>query len=124
MATSEIRADPMFLLRVAFWLSIAVFFIPADPDSGREAPRVSALEALVAARAVVSDLSGFCERNPDVCVTGNAAFDIFAEKAQHGVKLLNRYLMDNDGAESGKSGTLTDRDRAPAWRAPSGAHPA
>ena len=31
----------MFLIRAAFWLSVAILFIPADPETGtdRDAPR-------------------------------------------------------------------------------------
>jgi hypothetical protein len=110
----------MFLIRAAFWLSVAVMFIPADPQSGTDAPRVTALQALVAARAAVADLSGFCDRNPDVCVTGNAAFEVFTEKAQKGARLLYRYLgEDGDKPAAGqKDGTLTDEDRTPVWHAP------
>ena len=42
----------MFLVRTAFWLSIVVLLIPADAETGEQAPRVSALEALSAARKI------------------------------------------------------------------------
>jgi hypothetical protein len=111
----------MFLIRAAFWLSIVILFIPADPQSHTPAPRVSLIEGLVAARAVVADLSHFCERNPDVCVTGNAAFQVFTEKAQNGARILYRYLDEKfeAGAED-KPGTLTGEDRLPEWRGPQG----
>lgn len=108
----------MFLIRAAFWLSVAVMFIPADPQSGTDAPRVTALQALVAARAAVADLSGFCERNPDVCVTGNAAFQVFTEKAQNGARLLYRYFEEDHPAAKKENGTLTDEDRTPVWQGP------
>ena len=82
----------MFLIRAAFWLSVAILFIPADPETGTDAPRVSAVEALVAAKATIADLSGFCARNPDVCTTGDAAFQLFTEKAHSGVRMLYRYF--------------------------------
>lgn len=110
----------MFLIRAAFWLSVVVMFIPADPETDTPAPRVSVIEGLVAARAVVADLSSFCERNPDVCVTGNAAFQVFAEKAQSGARLLYRYFdagYERTGDDN-QQGTLTGDDRAPDWRGP------
>jgi hypothetical protein len=110
----------MFLLRAAFWLSVVIMFIPADPQSNSPAPRVTVIESLVAARAVVADFSQFCERNPDVCVTGNAAFHVFAEKAQNGARMLYRYLDQSfDGAKD-EQGTLTGEDRRPAWHGPAG----
>jgi hypothetical protein len=105
----------MFLLRSAFWLTIVILLIPADPQSG-EAPRVTVVNALMAARATVADLSGFCNRNPDVCITGGAAIDVFAEKAGNGVEMIYRYL-DDAGAEPARdSGTLTTDDLALPWQ--------
>jgi len=109
----------MFLIRTAFWLSIVIILIPADPQSNTPAPGVSMFEALSSARTAAADFSGFCERNPDVCSTSAAAFRVFAEKAQNGARMLFRYL---DGASdtdaSGEPGTLIDSDRAPVWQGP------
>ena len=108
----------MFLVRAAFWLSVVIMLIPADPRSETPAPRVSMFEAFSSVRAVAADFSSFCERNPDVCVTGAAAFQLFAEKAQNGARLLFRYFdgtAETSGADDDQ-GTLTDRDRGPAWR--------
>jgi hypothetical protein len=114
----------MFLIRAAFWLTVVIMFIPADPQSDAPAPRVTVIETMVAARAVVADLSNFCDRNPDVCVTGSAAFQIFAEKAQSGARMLYQYL-DKTFEEGGnpaadEQGTLTGDDRAPDWQGPKG----
>jgi hypothetical protein len=112
----------MFLLRAAFWLTIVILLIPADPQSG-EAPRITLVNAFMAARATVADLSGFCERNPDVCVTGGAAIDVFAEKAENGVRMLYRYFDEEDGEDGGADGaanhgTLSPDDLALPWRGP------
>ncbi len=114
-----------FLLRVAFWLSVVIMLIPADPQTGSDAPRVSVVQAFIAARATLADFSAFCERNPDVCVTGNAAAQMFGDKAESGVRMLYKYF-DNAGAASapdaaGKQGTLTPDDREPVWRGKGGA---
>ena len=120
----------MFLLRVAFWLSIVILLIPADPASRIEAPRVTLVEALVATRATIADLSGFCDRNTDVCATAGSAWQMFAERAGTGMRTLYRYLdgersaNDDDRGEdgAGSSGTLRPEDQAPEWRgtAPAG----
>ena len=34
----------MFILRAAFWLSVVVLLLPGDPNSGTNAPRVSAVD--------------------------------------------------------------------------------
>ena len=104
----------MFLLRSAFWLTIVILLIPADPQSG-EAPRVTVVNALMAAQATVADLGGFCDRNPDVCVTGSAAIDVFAEKAGNGVEMIYHYFGEPEDAE-GNRGTLTTDDLALPWQ--------
>ena len=109
----------MFLFRAAFWLTIVVLLIPADPKSGVEAPSVTVVQAFVAARSTIADLSGFCDRNPDVCVTGGAAFRIIGQKAENGVRMIYDYIDGNGGDKAG-AGTLTEEDMLPAWKNPSG----
>ncbi|MCX5497616.1 DUF5330 domain-containing protein [Kaistia dalseonensis] len=120
----------MFLLRAAFWLSIVLLLIPGDPSTGTPAPRISALDALIAARGAIADLSGMCDRQPEVCINGGAALQAFGAKARDGVALLYQTL---DGKLSAPTlpappasappmppaaGTLTPDDAAPGWRAP------
>ena len=113
----------MFLLRTAFWLSVVVLLLPADADTGDKAPRVTALEALVAARTAVSDFSQFCDRNPDVCVTGGSAFHVFTDKVRYGAKMLYGYFGDekataHPAGTSAEESTLKPGDAGPAWRKP------
>jgi hypothetical protein len=109
----------MFLIRAAFWLTIVLLLIPGDPKTGAEAPRVTVFQAFVAARATIADLSAFCDRNPDVCVTGSAAFQLFAEKAENGVRMLYRYFdRSEEGPVDETGGTLKREDLLPAWRGP------
>lgn len=110
----------MFILRTAFWFSVVVLLIPGDPSHGVQAPRVDAIDALLAARGAVADLSGMCERQPDVCSHGGAALAAFGAKARYGAQLLYNTI---DGSLAGASlpngGTLTPADVEPNWRAPS-----
>jgi len=114
-----------FLIRAAFWLSVAIMFIHADPETGTDAPRVTAIEALVATRATITDISGFCDRNPDVCTTGNAALRLFSDKAHNGVRMIYRYFNDATDKTTASDkgdvdrGTLNRQDLLPAWRRPS-----
>lgn len=110
----------MFLLRAAFWLSIVIILLPADTETGDKAPRVTAFEALVAAQTAVSDISQFCDRNPDVCDTGGTAFNVLADKVRNGAKIIYGYFGDEKVGESpkGTGGTLTPDDIEPAWHDP------
>jgi hypothetical protein len=106
-----------FLLRTAFWLSLVILMLPADGESGEQAPRVTAFQTISAAQAAVSDISQFCQRNPDVCVTGGNAFQVFAEKVRYGAKLLYNTFGDKKTEGDGAS-TLNPDDLKPAWHDP------
>lgn len=121
-----------FLLRVAFWLSIVVILLPADPSKKADSTQamVSPLEALGAAQAAVEDARGFCQRKPEACEIGSQAIQTFGQKAQMGSKYLYEFLSDRfgDTPEEKATGTITARpgrqtltpdDAAPAWKAPS-----
>jgi len=115
----------MFILRAAFWFSVVVLLIPGDPGHDVPAPRVEALDALLAARGAVADISGMCDRQPDVCENGGAALAAFSAKARYGAQLLYSTL---DGSlpharlpilpGASQSGTLTPTDVAPNWHMP------
>ena len=104
----------MFLIRAAFWLSLVILFIPGDPESGEEAPRIGAVQALSAAQATFADVSAFCRRNPSVCETRDAAVRVFSDKARNGARMIHDYLSPDDPAADG--GTLSEDDREPAWQ--------
>ena len=114
----------MFLLRAAFWLSVVVLLIPADPHGGSDAPSVGAFQALDAARAAIHDVSGFCDRNPDACATGSSAIQLMGMKARYGAEMLYHYLggaKGNGTTSKPAPGTLTSDDISIPWhRAPSG----
>ena len=123
----------MFLIRTAFWLSLVILLIPTgESDSvmsgtGDSASNVSAFEAISAAQTTVSDLAGFCGRNPETCETGSAAFKLFGKKAAHGAQMVYEYI-----AEAGAEGlspsealsaqdsidTLLQEDRDIPWQGP------
>jgi hypothetical protein len=106
----------MFILRAAFWLSIVVLLLPADPGTDTPPPTVGAFEAFGAAQATIGDLTSFCHRNPGVCTTGSNVFQVFAHKVRYGTDILRGYW---DGEEpTATVDTLTSDDLRPAWRGP------
>jgi hypothetical protein len=110
----------MFLIRAAFWLTIVILLLPADPPSSETNPQVDAFQAIGAARDTVADVSSFCDRNPDACVTGNAVFDLLARKVRFGVRKVTEYFESTGQAhqQPGQDGTLTDEDAAQPWHPP------
>lgn len=108
----------LFLIRTAFWLSVVVLLIPGSPQTNDEAPRVTLFEAVAAAGTAVADMSGFCDRNPDVCTTGNAALHVFADKVRNGTHMIYSFFDGSDSADVDK-GTLTPEDVEAPWQDPS-----
>ena len=60
-----------FLLRMAFWLGLVLLLLPisTSEDGSRQ---IGAWQALSAAQSALSDLSGFCDRQPQACAVGGA----------------------------------------------------
>lgn len=108
----------MFLVRSAFWLAVVVMLLPADKETGEQAPRVTAFEAISAAGAAVSDFSQFCNRNPEACATGGSAMHVFADKIRVGAKMLSGAFSDHKTGVPNDGGTLKPDDIKPAWHDP------
>ncbi len=121
-----------FLLRVAFWLSIVLILLPSgDYQPRNSAPTIGAADAVIAASAAVSDMSGFCARQPDACEVGGQAAVVLGQRAQAGARYLFDILQERvanpaptqTGSISVKTvpasqDTLTASDRAVQWQIP------
>jgi len=111
----------MFLFRMLFWIVIVILILPtgeprpdADPGSA-----VTLTSAVGAAKATVSDMAGFCQRNEQVCRTGRTALTTFWAKARYGAGLLAEIVSGADGETAGAPrDTLRPDDLVPAWRGP------
>jgi len=92
-----------FLIRMAFWFSLVLLALPLDPVGG--ASGVSPIQAFFAARAAVDDISGICERQPDVCDVGRAAMQTIGVRAKESARIAYEMLEEN-----GVSGTEQTAD--------------
>jgi hypothetical protein len=81
-----------FLLRTAFWFSLVLLFLPFGPDENGN--QVGPIQAFVAASEAVGDIAGFCDRKPQVCETGSAAFHTIAVRAREGARIAYQMLGD------------------------------
>ena len=123
----------MFLLRVAFWLSVVIILLPSGQQNVASGPQIGPADAVSAASAAVSDMRQFCGRQPEACTIGSQAAVTFGHKAQAGAKMLYEFLSEKlapveTGSVSRAGGktdiagksqhTLTPADLAPAWRGP------
>lgn len=132
-----------FLLRVAFWLTIVLALLPSGGAKQSAQAQVGATDAVVAASAAVSDMTSFCDRQPDACVVGAQAATAIGQRAQAGAKMVYEFINDyaSHGSETGSvtkpkpdpklasavrtvhaspgsQSTLKDGDLDPAWQGP------
>ena len=86
-----------FLIRMAFWFSLVLLALPMDP-AGTNGASVSPIQAFFAARAAVDDMSGICERKPDVCEVGKAAMHTIGIRARETARIAYEMLEENGAA--------------------------
>ena len=119
------------LLRMAFWLGVVCVLLPsggskpASPDA-----QINATQAVTLASAAVSDMRGFCDRQPDACKVGGKVAVAIGHKAEAGARTLYELVTAKISEKSTPAqrttakivtvstvehGTLTPSDRAPAW---------
>lgn len=111
----------MFLIRTAFWLSLVVMLIPVDGSettgkAAATADPIGALEAASAAEAAISDMGGFCGRNPTACEVGSRIGTTFLLKARTGARMVYEFI--GSKLDTADHGTLTPGDLSPAWHGP------
>jgi hypothetical protein len=120
----------MSLIRLAFWLGLAVLLLPTDE---RQQARLYGN-----AMATVQRIATFCERNAEACAAGADLWATFVKKAEFGAHIL----ADLASSEARKAeivapasvgpasvgrqperavgqpadGTLTANDLVPPWR--------
>jgi hypothetical protein len=123
-----------FLLRMAFWLTVVCVLLPSggtkstSPDA-----QIDATQAASLAGAAVSDVRGFCDRQPDACVVGGKVAIAIGHRAEAGARTIYEFITAKLNeksapadkatakllpASAGGQGTLTSGDMAPVWHAP------
>jgi hypothetical protein len=125
-----------FLLRMAFWLGVVCMLLPSG-GSKSDSPEVqiNATQAVTLASAAVSDMRGFCDRQPDACKVGGKVVVAIGHKAEAGARTLYEFVTTKISAKSAPAqktaaqtsaakivtvstvdhGTLKPSDMAPAW---------
>jgi hypothetical protein len=119
----------MFLIRLGFWLGLAVLLLPTD-----ERQQARLYGSVVAA---MDRVTTFCDRNAQVCTGGAEVWSTFVRKAEFGARMVVD-LASSGGRKPEEAeslaqptrarikpetrttppvrGTLTPSDLAPAWR--------
>ena len=91
-----------FLIRIGFWLSLVLLAIPMTTRGDENGDRVGPLQAVTAAGAAIGDIAGLCERKPDVCETGKAAFATISVRARDSAEFAYR-MLDAEFGEQARS---------------------
>ena len=126
-----------FLLRMAFWLTVVCVLLPSGGKTTSPDAQIDATQAASLATAAVSDVRGFCDRQPDACEVGGKVAVAIGHKAEAGARTLFEFIStkmneksppaDKASAKFSSSqtsdhapatGTLTQSDMAPAWQGP------
>jgi hypothetical protein len=126
-----------FLLRMAFWLGLVCVLLPSGSKTASPDANIDATQAVTLASAAVSDVRGFCNRQPDACVVGGKVAVALGHKAEAGARTLYEFIttkLNEKSAPDEKTaakvvpaiargqgvaqGTLTPADMAPVWHAP------
>lgn len=123
-----------FLLRMAFWLTVVCVLLPSGgTQSTAPDAQIDAAQAASLAGAAVSDMRGFCGRQPDACAVGGKVAVAIGHKAEAGARTIYEFIstkLNEKSAPAEKTtvklvpastagqGTLTAADMAPAWHAP------
>jgi hypothetical protein len=127
-----------FLLRMAFWLTVVCVLLPSGSNNASPDAQIDATQAASLATAAVSDVRGFCDRQPDACQVGGKVAVAIGHKAEAGARTLIEFISakvneksspekastkiaptsSQAGQYGAQSGTLTQGDMAPIWHAP------
>jgi hypothetical protein len=86
-----------FLIRATFWFSLVLLLMPFGGDGSSD--DLGPLQALLAAREAVQDISGICERKPDVCKAGQSALHTIGVKAKASARFAYDMLGDEEKVE-------------------------
>ncbi len=107
----------MFVLRSLFWLATVVVLLPPSQDGREAAPRVSLLHTVYAARVLLQDVTGVCERNPEACAASRNALVLLSRKLETGAGIVAAGVRAGEGLADPNTdhGTLTAADLEPLW---------
>lgn len=98
-----------FLIRTAFWISLLLLVLPfggtvkGEGPTAQDKASIDAMSAVAAAGATISDVTGFCSRQPDACAVGGQALKLVGERAREGASAISDYLSQSPEREASKT---------------------
>ncbi|MGO9985729.1 MAG: DUF5330 domain-containing protein [Rhodomicrobium sp.] len=85
----------LFLLRLTFWILVICLLLPGSREDNRR--------LMTSAERTVSDVRGFCQRNPDVCEDARITMTSMLSRLKNGAEVVQTWLAE-DSAKSGANG--------------------
>ncbi len=102
-----------FLIKASFWFSVVLIALPFF-DNGAEAnlqsaPKVEAVDTVLAAAGAINYMTKICEDRPLVCEKGGETINALGHRAREGARIAYR-LIDKglDNQDSRVTGEVTD----------------
>jgi hypothetical protein len=90
-----------FLLRIAFWLGLVCLLLPSGGAKTNPDAQIDAGQAVTLASAAVSDMRGFCDRQPTACKVGGKVAVALGYKAEEGARTLIGFITSRMGEPTG-----------------------
>jgi len=87
----------VFLIRIAFWFSLVLLALPLGPQG--EAASVGPVQALQAASEALNDMTGMCDRRPEICRTERRPSRRSRARAREGARIAVGMLADKGGEQ-------------------------
>lgn len=106
----------MFLFRLLIAFVLIVLFIPLGRNPQGDSDGIGgAVAAITAATAAVSDMRGFCDRQPGACAAGAQALSAMGERARAGAEAVQTLVArEQNKAPGGASAEDGETAYAPA----------
>ena len=103
---------------MAFWLGVVCVLLPSGSKTASPDANIDATQAVTLASAAVSDVRGFCDRQPDACEVGGKVAVAIGHKAEAGARTIYEFIttkLNEKSAPADKTAAkVVDRSRRPA----------
>lgn len=102
-----------FLVKAIFGFALVLLILPffssAPEPAADPGQQVAIGDTIEAAKLALDDVTGICQRRPDVCKAGGAALSALGNQAREGALIAYRYLDSHFGggkADMVETGTI------------------
>jgi hypothetical protein len=101
-----------FLLRMAFWLGLVCLLLPSGGAKTDPNAQINATQAVTLASAAVSDMRGFCDRQPTACKVGGKVAVALGHKAEDGARTIISFVTAKMSEQTGSVQKIADAKTA------------